>query len=105
MVGTPRRLSLAAALIAALSFQGGCATFGGQSCDETTDTCAQMCGATVACVILAPCVIAAGVGFLAGGCTRCGEGSDPVGTGDDSAAASTSELPAPARMANAEMRY
>jgi hypothetical protein len=89
----------------ALASPLGCATTGLEELDNALDTCGEVCGTAVACVVLAPCAVAGAAGFVMGACTRCSEGPDPVDTSAEEEASAREELPPSPRVAAAEMRY
>lgn len=52
--------------------QGACTTPSGNELD-----CGEICSIAIISVMAAPCAVAAGVGCIAGGGTRCLEGAPP----------------------------
>ncbi|OGQ21317.1 MAG: hypothetical protein A2138_13750 [Deltaproteobacteria bacterium RBG_16_71_12] len=67
-----RRSRSPAALLTVALALGGCATPGGDQPD-----CGEICSLMVFGVLAIPCGVAAGVGCIGGGITRCGEGAPP----------------------------
>ncbi len=111
MWGNSRRWLLSSVLAGGLA-SSGCVTTGENDLNDALDSCEQICGLTVAAIVLVPCAIVGAAGCVMGGCTRCSQGPDPVDvTGDDTAANDPAakdpagELPPPATVANADMRY
>lgn len=64
------RSRLLVVLLAGALAGPGCTTPGGSEMD-----CGELCSLTVFGVLAIPCGIAAGVGCIGGGITRCGEGA------------------------------
>lgn len=93
----PRRSRLSVLLLLGALAQGGCSTPSGNEVD-----CGELCGLMVFGVLAIPCGVAAGVGCISGGATRCGEGappSDPPPTTNPTAEST------PATSAAAPMEY
>ena len=72
-----RTLALVCIVAAATS---SCATLPDTGEPGPVDDVTTICGLVVAGVGLVPCMIAGGVGWVAGACTRCGEGAPPDDT-------------------------
>lgn len=68
------RLGLAGLVLAAAMGQGGCATTN----EGDGPDCGEICSLAVLSVVALPCAVAAGVGCIAGGGTRCLEGAPPA---------------------------
>lgn len=106
MRGRSRRWQTYVAVMATLCTASlGCVTTGVEDLDGAVDTCEQVCGAVVGCVILAPCLVAGTAGFVMGACTRCSEGEDPVDDMGVEETAAHAELPPSPQLAGAGMRY
>lgn len=94
-------------LVLAALVSVGCATVPDdppvdEQCASIAQSCAQICGLAVVAVVAIPCIVAAGAGWIAGACTRCGEGppDDPA----DPAATAVVHVPA-AAVVTTGMRY
>jgi hypothetical protein len=96
------RGSLLAGALMALVGASGCATTNGGSCLDPQE-CVDSCATGIALVALLPCIIVGGAGFVAGACTRCGEGDNASAlTSSPSAEAElrAAEIPAPPAVAD-----
>lgn len=83
-------------LLAGALALGGCATTSGDQPD-----CGEICSLMVFGVLAIPCGVAAGVGCISGGLTRCGEGAPQSDPPPDTAPAEA----APGSAAAAPMEY
>lgn len=66
------RRSLASVVLLVALALGACRTPSGDEVD-----CGELCSLAIFGVLAIPCGVAAGVGCISGGVTRCGEGAPP----------------------------
>lgn len=92
MVAMRRRSRSSMFLVCAALTLCGCATPSGDQPD-----CGEMCSLAVAGVLFLPCAVAAGVGCIGGGATRCGEGAPSSEPAPEPAPAEASVAGAAAR--------
>ncbi|MCC7074328.1 MAG: hypothetical protein IT383_23685 [Deltaproteobacteria bacterium] len=89
----PRSLRSCILLVVAALAGAACQTPSGDEID-----CGEMCGLALLGVLAIPCGVAAGVGCIGGGITRCGEGApqaDPAPSPAPAEAAPSSAGAAP----------
>ncbi len=90
-----RRSLVSVALLVALAL-GACQTPSGEEID-----CGELCSLAIFGVLAVPCGVAAGVGCISGGITRCGEGAPQ----DQPPPAAAPAEAAPAGAAGQPMEY
>lgn len=96
------RLSVAWVVLAASAGTSSCAT----TSEGDGPDCGEICSLAVLSVVALPCAVAAGVGCIAGGGTRCLEGAPPSEPAPEPASSSSvSAFPALPAKGTAPMEY